>query len=439
VDGSWIILLIVVGLLAAVALAGTIVRMIAQRQRGAEHRDGERRLALECTLLRNAVESIGDGLAAFDQSGHLVLSNARFLDLLDLRGGGRTPTSLQELLMRQALRGDFGDGQPAVQVHDRTEAFYRDAAVMVERFAVGARIVQVQRRPVLGGMVVALYSDITERKAAENRLTQAWAEAELGNRAKSEFLANMSHELRTPLNAIIGFSEVIASQMLGPIEEPKYLEYIHDIHGSGMHLLAIVNDVLDMSKIEAGKLELRPAPIEVSAMVAESIRMVEERAHDRGIEIRAATEIDGVVVADARAIKQIALNLLSNAVKFSRENGEIAVRARVANDGSFVLEVEDHGIGMTAEGIKQALQPFGQVHEPSTRTQSGTGLGLPITKGLVEAHGGTLVIESRPGHGTIVRVTLPPDSRGASAQSRAVLPAPKLVTEHGQRTDRAVA
>ena len=357
--------------------------------------------------MRRTVETIAAGLAAFDRSGRMILSNHQLFEVLDLpRGVGLAP-NLGDMLMRQALRGDFGEGDPIAQVRERTEAFYRPQSSLPERFTIGGRTVQVRLRPMDGDIVLAIYSDITDRKAAEEKLTQAWVDADLGNRAKSEFLANMSHELRTPLNAIIGFSEVICEQMLGPLGDQKYLEYMHDIHASGMHLLAIVNDVLDMAKIEAGKLELRRTPIAVGAMFDESIRMVSERARSRSIRLTVDRLEAETVVADERAIKQVTLNLLSNAVKFSPDRGRVSVRALAARDGSFVLEVEDHGIGMTAAGIERALQPFGQVSTPETRPQSGTGLGLPITKGLVEAHGGSMVIESAAGRGTTVRVVLP--------------------------------
>jgi signal transduction histidine kinase len=412
------IVLAILGLAAAAVFAGIALRLSAKLRRSAERPEGERHLATECALLRNTIESIGDGLAAFDQSGQLVLWNDRFLEMLDLPRGQRNVSSLREILMRQALRGDFGAGEPAGQVQARADAFFRDGAAALDRFNVAGRTLQIQRRPILGGVVVALYSDITDRKAAEEKLTQAWAEAELGNRAKSEFLANMSHELRTPLNAIIGFSEVISSQILGPVNDAKHLEYIRDIHASGMHLLEIVNDVLDMSKIEAGKLELRRAEVDIGPVIAESVRMVRERAHSRGIRVTVDKGIEEVVVvADERAIKQITLNLLSNAVKFSRDKGEIAIHARTDSDGNFVLEVEDHGIGMTPEGIQRALQPFAQINSAATRTQSGTGLGLPITKGLVEAHGGDLSIDSSAGWGTVVRVVLPPFATAAEPSS----------------------
>ena len=401
------------------------------RVREVDARRGE--LGANDSLLWDTIENLGDGVAGFDRSGRMVLCNRRLLELLDLPGDCGPTTNLRDILARQAGRGDFGPGDPALQVGERIEAFYSDTQAGTERFTIGGRTVQVMRRPMAGGVVLAVYSDITDRKAAEDRLTRAWADAELGNRAKSEFLANMSHELRTPLNAIIGFSEVISTQMLGPIGDPKYLEYVNDIHASGMHLLAIVSDVLDMSKIEAGKLELRCAPVAVGAVVAEAIRMVDARARSRAIRIEAGPAIDDmVVVADERAFLQITLNLLSNAVKFSPDDGEIAIRARAEYDGSFVFEIEDHGIGMSEEGLERAMQPFGQIDTPATRSQSGTGLGLPITKGLVEAHGGRLEIETGIGRGTMVRVVLP---RAASvADAAPAAPGLRLVG-----AERAVA
>ena len=423
--------------LAAAAFAWLRAPGSTRRRAPADLRERDGQLAPDYALLRDTIENLGDGVAGFDRSGRMVLCNRRLLELLDLPGGSGPATNLRDILARQASRGDFGPGDPALQVGERVAAFYGDAPAGTDRFAVGGRTLQVKRQPMQGGIVLAVYSDITDRKAAEDRLTRAWADAELGNRAKSEFLANMSHELRTPLNAIIGFSEVISTQMLGPIGDPKYLEYVNDIHASGMHLLAIVSDVLDMSKIEAGKLELRCAPVAVGAVVAEAIRMVDARARSRAIRIEAGPAIDDmVVVADERAFLQITLNLLSNAVKFSPDDSEIAIRARAEYDGSFVFEIEDHGIGMSADGLERAMQPFGQVDTPATRSQSGTGLGLPITKGLVEAHGGRIEIATGLGRGTTVRVVLP---RAASAAEAAPSPSPAAPALRLVGDERAVA
>jgi signal transduction histidine kinase len=239
-------------------------------------------------------------------------------------------------------------------------------------------------------------------------MVQALSQAEAANRAKSDFLANMSHELRTPLNAIIGFAEAVSSELLGPVYDKKQLEYIKDIHSSGLLLLSIINDVLDMSKIEAGKLELTRESVPVQPLVREAVRMVSERAKNRKVALAVAVPTQEISVwGDERAIKQILLNLLSNAVKFSHENGRIDIRAALDNAGDLMLEVEDYGIGMAENEITRALEPFGQARPAVTKSHGGTGLGLPIAKGLADAHGGRLIIESTPREGTRVRVLLP--------------------------------
>ena len=222
----------------------------------------------------------------------------------------------------------------------------------------------------------------------------------------------MSHELRTPLNAIIGFSEIISNELFGPIINEKYLEYIIDIHNSSLHLLSIINDVLDMSKIEAGKLELSKEALNIQSVISDVTRMMHERAQSRGIELITQLldeEVD--VWADERAMKQIFLNLLSNAIKFSKAGGKVYVRVGADQPNLAVVEFEDYGIGMNEEEQERALQPFGQAKPATTRNYGGTGLGLPITKGLVEAHGGKLAIKSRAGSGTIVRVVLPTEGK----------------------------
>jgi signal transduction histidine kinase len=344
----------------------------------------------------------------FDRDGHLIAWNSRFASLVKLPSE-LTNASLYDILVHQARRGDFGPVEDPVQeARERAERFYRDLPSVVERTTASGSVLQIRRRAMPDGGVVTLYSDISERKAAESKMEQARLQAELANRAKGDFLANMSHELRTPLNAIIGFSEVLATEVLGPVADQRQLEYIKDIHSSGLLLLSIINDVLDMSKIEAGKFELAKERVAVQAVAGEAIRMVNERARSRKVRLISALPSDEIGVwGDERAVKQIMLNLLSNAVKFSHEGGRVNIRASVIGSETMVLEVEDFGIGMAADEIDRALQPFGQAKAATTRTHGGTGLGLPIAKGLAEAHGGTLVIESRPEQGTVVRVVLP--------------------------------
>ncbi len=252
--------------------------------------------------------------------------------------------------------------------------------------------------------------DITERKAADEAMRLAKEQADFANRAKTEFLANMSHELRTPLNAVIGFSEIIMKEMFGPAGRPEYVEYAHDIHDSGRLLLELINDILDMSKIEAGKKELQDSVIDIGRVMLSSVRLVHPRA-ELG---RVAIEVDlppdlPTVRAEELSMKQIITNLLTNAVKFTPEGGKVVLSARVEADGWMAMTVTDTGIGIAAEDMDKALAPFGQIESSLSNKTQGTGLGLPLAQALVELHGGSLDLESVPGSGTTVTIRLPAD------------------------------
>jgi signal transduction histidine kinase len=217
----------------------------------------------------------------------------------------------------------------------------------------------------------------------------------------------MSHELRTPLNAVIGFSEIIKDEVLGR-DPDRYRAYAADIHTSGVHLLSLINDILDLSKIEAGKAELRETEVDVVDVIRSAVRLIRERAETA--EIGLAVALPATLPrlwAERRALKQVLLNLLSNAIKFTPAGGQVTVGARVDAERRLVIWVTDTGIGISAKDLERALTPFGQVGNPLTRDHQGTGLGLPLSRALVELHGGSLELESRPGIGTTVSIVLP--------------------------------
>ncbi len=257
-------------------------------------------------------------------------------------------------------------------------------------------------------LVRASIIDITERKAVEEAMLAIVNEAEIANRTKSEFLANMSHELRTPLNAIIGFSDVIKDERLGPVGNAKYREYADDINESGQHLLSLINDILDLSKIESGTDELHEENIEILEIANSVMKLVTGLARSGNIELELDVSDDiPVLHADERKVKQILLNLLSNAIKFTPDGGKATLKiwSRVAS--GYVFQVIDTGIGITFEDIPKALAPFQQIDSGLNRRHEGTDLGLPLTKSLIEMHGGYLDLQSEVGVGTTVTVRFP--------------------------------
>lgn len=257
------------------------------------------------------------------------------------------------------------------------------------------------------GTLMRVTGEIILARAEELEAQRRRAEA--ASESKTQFLASMSHELRTPLNAIIGFADLMRLQLLGAIEPPRYREYAQDIHGSGVHLLSMINELLDMAKIEAGRFDLHEDEVDLAQVGQEVLRMLRQSVQTArvslNVEVAAALPH---ILADEQQVRRVLLNLLSNAIKFTPAGGSIILSALENAEGGLEMRVTDTGIGIPADKLDKVLEPFEQVENSFTRTRAGTGLGLPLTKAMVETHGGTLCITSTLGQGTCVCVTLPP-------------------------------
>ncbi|WP_417465462.1 PAS domain-containing sensor histidine kinase [Kordiimonas sp.] len=275
---------------------------------------------------------------------------------------------------------------------------------LIRHFRIFAQKIDLQGEP----MLLLIGRDITEDLVQAQELQRSKDTAELANRAKSEFLANMSHELRTPLNAILGFAEILRDEMVGPIGNPRYKEYAQDIHESGTHLLSIINDILDLSKVEAGRLEAYLTWINPLESLEMCMTLVQQRAFEASLSLEHQFDRTVLIEADERLVKQIALNLLSNAIKFTEPGGKVTMKLEKTGNGGLCLSVTDTGIGMTAEEIKIAKRPFGQVDSSLSRRHEGSGLGLPLVSAFSEKLNATMTIDSRPGVGTRVSIMFPP-------------------------------
>jgi signal transduction histidine kinase len=373
--------------------------------------------------LRDAVSQMGAGFAIWDSDDRLSLCNERLKEVLphvaDILRPGIAFADMAE--RGESRLASTGTGTHAGDWIKERIARHRNPSGPIEVSFADGRHIQVWEAKTGEGGIVGLYADITERKRVESELRRAKEDAEAANRAKSEFLANMSHELRTPLNAIIGFSEVMTAELLGPLGNPHYADYARDIHAAGTHLLAVINDILDMSRVEAGELDLPAEWIDIADTIDEALRLIRPRAQDAGLALELAI-LPGLppLFAAARSMKQVLLNLLGNAVKFTPRGGRVRIDAAPVG-GGLRITVSDTGIGIAEADIPRALKPFGQVENTLSRRHGGVGLGLPLSKRLVEHYGGTLEIASTLGAGTSVTLSFPAERVGG-ATKRAMLP-----------------
>jgi two-component system cell cycle sensor histidine kinase PleC len=386
----------------------------------------ERTVAADLRL-RDAIETIPEAFVLWDADNRLVLCNSNFQELHDLPDEAITVGASYESLVaagqKPVVRNKIVTAGPAIPGARTFEAQLEDG-----------RWLHISERRTKDGGYVSVGTDITALKTHEEKLidsekrlmatvqdlrvsqqrsaelTEKYAvekmRAEEANQAKSKFLANMSHELRTPLNAIIGFSEIMESNMFGPLGSEKYHEYCGDIRGSGQYLLEVINDILDMSKIEAGRIRLDFEDLDLDTLLSEAMRVVSARAEEKQLDVASRISPDLRLRADRRALKQVVLNLLSNAVKFTPAGGRITVRGRVSGE-CIVLAIADTGIGIAKDALAKLGRPFEQVESQLTKSHQGSGLGLAISKSLVNLHGGRMHIRSRLGKGTLVVVRLP--------------------------------
>src|ERR1700716_393832 len=393
--------------------------------------------------LRDAIETIPEAFVLWDAEDRLVLCNSHFQRLHKLPDSAVTPGTSYETVIEVG-------SMPEVRTRLHETGTQAPGARTFEAQLDDGSWLHISERRTKDGGYVSVGTDITRIKEHEQKLvdndlrlratvidlkrsqtaleqqaleladlaekySKEKTRAEEANQTKSKFLANMSHELRTQLNTIIGFSEIMESGMFGTLGSEKYQEYCHDILTSGHYLLEVINDILDMSKIAAGRMKLDMEPLDLSKTLAESLRVVSGRANDKNLLLDADIEGTISVVADRRAIKQIIVNLLSNAVKFTPDGGRVVVRCRLLGD-SIVLTIADTGIGIAPQSLARLGRPFEQVESQLTKTYHGSGLGLAIARSLTNLHGGSMRLRSKLGTGTVVCVSLPRDARKVRAK-----------------------
>jgi PAS domain S-box-containing protein len=346
-----------------------------------------------------------DAILAYDAAGRLLYANPACLLLCGFSDTAEMAAAGFPRLRFSDLEGDLTLPASLAQ-----GAYSREAVVVTGDGREMPVYVNAARPPSDADAPVQFYAsitDTTELNATRERLRGQNLELQSANRAKTEFLTNMSHELRTPLNAIIGFSEVLRDGLFGPLGNPRYTEYAEDIHASGVHLLTIINDILDLAKIDAGKLELHEGDIALPALIEAVLSIVRGRAEAGELTLGVVLADDlPQLLGDSRAVKQMLINLLSNAIKFTDPGGQVTISASFER-GTIALVVADTGIGIAEADLTTAFSTFGQVDASLDRKHEGTGLGLPLVAALAELHGAVFKLNSTPGVGTEASVTFP--------------------------------
>ena len=386
-----------------------------------EMRGTQARLQAAEARLFDALAGMNDSFVIWDQLDRLVLWNRKFEDFFGFEPGNLQPgmefrlvRHYSEQMIETARELQDGTGVE-MQLKDGRWLRYLDTHTQDGgRVSIGTEVTTIrQREAELESNRDRLEDTINVLRASQSRIVelaesyqQEKIRAEEANQSKSEFLANMSHELRTPLNAINGFSDIMKKEMFGPLGDPRYREYVSDILFSGQHLLSLINDILDMSKIEAGKMTLNVEMLTIGDMIEQVIRIVRGRAEDNRLSLVYEPVAAQDIEADSRAVKQVLLNLATNAIKFTPEGGTVTIRVEPKSAG-LIVHVSDTGIGISADDIARLAQPFEQVDSQHARQHEGTGLGLALSKSLIELHGGNFSISSRLGEGTTVTFTLP--------------------------------
>lgn len=374
-----------------------------------ERRRTERALADAEKKYRNIVQNAAGGIYQLTPEGLYLSANpalARILGfstseslLRDVKNANESiyvDESEREKFIRKLEKSHEG-------AQHETQVYKKDGTVIWVNE--NARAVKDDSGTIL--FIEGSIEDITERKKSELLIRDAKTQSDLANRAKSEFLSNMSHELRTPLNSIIGFSEMIKNEVFGPIGEKAYWEYANDIYESGQGLLRVINEILDISRIEAGERQLNESIVDVRGVVNECLGLLEHKVKNNELTVTVALDKTPDIIGEALSVKQMMMNLLSNAIKFTPKDGRVTISSDIGVDGQLLLSVSDTGVGLDEDGIKKALSPFGQVNGELNRSGSGTGLGLTLVDSLINLHGGEFELFSQKGIGTTATLVFP--------------------------------